>query len=65
VVFTEGLREASPSFIAVLAGAPCPCPGMRTSPEEVAVKTKLQRVHCTDAPAGGSSRGSRSYCIEH
>ena len=30
-----------------------------------AVKTKLQRVHCTEAPEGGSSRGSRSYCIEH
>ncbi len=40
-------------------------PGMRTSPEGVAVKTQRQRVHWTDAPAGGSSRGSRSYCIEH
>jgi hypothetical protein len=38
--------------------------GITASPEGSAVNTKLQLVHCTDAPAGGRNRGSRSYCFE-
>jgi hypothetical protein len=30
-----------------------------------AMKTWLQRVHCTGTPPGGNNRGSSAYCIEH
>jgi len=58
-------RELSPDLEGELACGAWDWSGTRICPDGVAVKTKPQRVHCTDAPAGGSSRGSRSYCIEH